>query len=64
MTNPAPLPPMTPAAANAAQLHELFTSYVDAGFTEAQALSIVNNVLTASISTQMQLAAHYNGGLL
>ena len=32
---------MTPMGASAAMMHELFTSYMDAGFTEDQALRLL-----------------------
>lgn len=43
----APQDPITDLAAGAAQLHEAYRSYVDAGFTETQALQIVIGILTA-----------------
>jgi hypothetical protein len=39
---------MTELAQAAAQLHELFTAYVDAGFTEQQALYLIGKLITAS----------------
>lgn len=33
--------PMTELAQGAAQTHELYTAYVKAGFTEAQAMQII-----------------------
>lgn len=47
MPEPTPEPPITKLAAGAAQLHELYTAYVDAGFTEQQALRIIISILTA-----------------
>lgn len=44
----APESPLTELAAAAAQLHELFVSYVNAGFTENQALRIVIGVITGA----------------
>jgi hypothetical protein len=44
-----PQDPITDLAAGAAQCHELFVSYVEAGFTEAQALQIVIGILTAGL---------------
>jgi hypothetical protein len=35
-----PNPPITELAAAAVQLHELFRAYVDAGFTEPQAMQL------------------------
>lgn len=40
---------MTALAEGAAQLHELFTAYVNAGFARAEALKIVTAMVTASI---------------
>ena len=39
--------PITPLTAGAAQLHELYTSYVQAGFTEPQAMQILCTILKA-----------------
>lgn len=47
--SPGPGDPMTKMAAAAAELHELYDSYVSAGFTPAQALSIICSVLTTSM---------------
>jgi hypothetical protein len=44
----APQDPMTALAEGAAHLHEIFLAYVNAGFTEAQALHLVGQVLAAS----------------
>ncbi|MFI8535351.1 hypothetical protein ACIGMX_34540 [Streptomyces aquilus] len=38
---PTPESPITELAAGAAQLHEPFTSYLHAGFTESQALRLI-----------------------
>lgn len=48
MPDSAPESPLTELAAAAAQLHELFVSYVNAGFTENQALRIVIGVITGA----------------
>lgn len=45
-----PADPMTQLAEGAAQGHELFMSYVDAGFTRQEALAILIGILTAHIS--------------
>ena len=55
MTDDQPGPPperacLTPVAQGAAALHELYTVYVDAGFTAAQALHLVTAALTAGIT--------------
>jgi hypothetical protein len=47
MPEPTPESPITELAAGAAQVHELYTAYVDAGFTESQALRLVISILTA-----------------
>jgi hypothetical protein len=47
---PEPQDPLTDLAAAAAQLHELFVSYVEAGFTEDQALRLIIGVITAGIT--------------
>lgn len=36
-----PREPMTELAANAAMMHEAYCAYVDAGFTEAQAMQLL-----------------------
>ena len=41
--------PMTALAEGAAQMHELFTAYVDAGFSRSEALKILIAVVTAGI---------------
>lgn len=46
---PEPEDPITQLAAAAVQLHELYNSYVAAGFTEAQAFDLVKAILTASV---------------
>jgi len=46
---PDPQDPLTELAEGAAQLHEVFLSYVGAGFSEAQAMQIVISILTAGI---------------
>lgn len=45
-----PESPLTVLAAGAAQTHELFEAYVEAGFTRAEALQIVISLLTASLT--------------
>jgi len=40
---------LTPLAAGASVMHETFKAYVAAGFTEAQALTIVTNLLIAAM---------------
>ena len=45
-----PEDPMSELGAAAAQVHELFTSYVDAGFTRAEALQIVIAIITVKMS--------------
>ena len=42
-----PKDPFTPANEGAAQLHEIFASYMDAGFTEAQALYLLGEFIKA-----------------
>lgn len=44
-----PQDPITDLAAGAAQLHELYESYVLAGFTEPQAMQMVIAILTAGL---------------
>lgn len=46
---PGPEDPITQLAAGAVQLHELYASFVAAGFSESQALYLVGQTLTASI---------------
>lgn len=45
-----PTDPMTALAQGATQMHELYDSYVRAGFTEDQALQISIAVLIAAIN--------------
>lgn len=45
-----PQSPITELAAAAVQQHELYRSWVDAGFTEDQALQLLAGILMASIS--------------
>ena len=47
--SPDPVDPLTELAQAAAQLHEAFCSYVDAGFTEQQALYLIGKIMTAGI---------------
>jgi hypothetical protein len=44
-----PQDPVTELMALAAQTHEMFLSYLAAGFTEPQALYLVASVITAGI---------------
>ncbi|MYX14373.1 hypothetical protein GTY67_13300 [Streptomyces sp. SID8374] len=46
---PEPTDPMTELAAAAAQLHELYATYVQAGFTEPQAFELTKAVLLVHI---------------
>lgn len=46
-----PEDPITELAAAAAQMHELFSAYVDAGFTEQQALYLLGRLITAGMRT-------------
>lgn len=43
-----PLPPFTELGAAAVSLHELYRTYVDAGFTESQAFEITLVVFRAA----------------
>lgn len=45
-----PSDPITQMAAGAVSTHEMFTSYVEAGFTEEQALALVQSILAAVIA--------------
>ena len=47
-----PPDPMSQLAEGAAQTHELFTSYVQAGFDRGEALQIVIAILMAHIQRQ------------
>jgi hypothetical protein len=44
------LDPLTELAKGAAQIHEMFTAYVDAGFSRPEALQIIIGVLTAAMA--------------
>lgn len=46
-----PADPVTSLAEGAAQLHELFVAYLEAGFTERQALYLLGQVIQASART-------------
>jgi hypothetical protein len=46
---PEPEDPITQLAAAAVQLHELYNSYLAAGFTEPQAFELVKTILAASV---------------
>lgn len=46
---PGPADPFSALSEGAAQVHELFTSYVHAGFTRAEALKIVIAMVTAHV---------------
>lgn len=45
-------PQLSPLAANAAQLHEIYRTYVGAGFTEHQAMQLLLTCVTANINRQ------------
>jgi hypothetical protein len=47
-----PVEPMTELAEGAAQQHELFTAYVNAGFTRPEALGIVIAIITSHLRAQ------------
>lgn len=44
-----PADPVTSLAEGAAQLHELFVAYLNAGFTESQALYLLGQIIQAGI---------------
>ena len=46
---PAPVDPLTAMTEGAASAHEIYLSYVHAGFSEAQALYLTGQVLTAAM---------------
>jgi hypothetical protein len=46
---PDPEDPITQLAAAAVQLHELYSSYIEAGFSEPQAFDLVKTILAASM---------------
>lgn len=45
-----PLSPLTTVAAGAIQVHELFMSYVNAGFTRNEALQLIMLVMTSGMN--------------
>lgn len=49
MTEPMPGSPVSGAAASAITMHEVFTSYIEAGFTRMEALAIVIGTIQAAI---------------
>lgn len=46
---PEPASPITQLAAGAAQLHEVYLAYRNAGFTEQQAFDLVRALLVAGV---------------
>jgi len=44
-----PISPLTELAAGAVQMHELFRAWVDAGFTEQQAMQLLCSMLAANV---------------
>jgi hypothetical protein len=46
-----PIDPLTELAKGAAQLHEMFMAYVEAGFTRAEALQLVQGIIAMGIAT-------------
>lgn len=44
-----PISPISELAAAAAQMHELFTSYIEAGFTREEALDLIKTLLFRSL---------------
>lgn len=59
--NPDPAVMMTQTMANAVQLHELYTTYVTAGFREQQAMQICLTILQAGIA--ISAAQQAQGGI-
>ena len=57
-----PPDPLTELAKGAAQIHEMFTAYVGAGFTRPEALQIIIGVLTAGMATSVSGGRGRNGG--
>ena len=55
MTRPMPPDPLTELMKGAAHAHEMYRAYVDAGFTEEQALRLI-------IAMIASMAANMNGG--
>jgi hypothetical protein len=49
VSNEQPQSPMTVLAQGATAMHEMFRAYVEAGFTEQQALQIVIQIAVAGI---------------
>jgi hypothetical protein len=49
-----PIDPITELAAGAAATHELFTAYVEAGFSRTEALQLTVSILTAGIGGSAQ----------
>jgi hypothetical protein len=43
--------PMTAMAEGAAQLHEMYTAYMDAGFTEQRAFDLVSQFLATFLDS-------------
>ncbi|WP_289009138.1 hypothetical protein [uncultured Thermomonospora sp.] len=54
MSSDMPQDPFTELAKAAIQLHELFKAFLDAGFTEPQAMQLVCTALTAGITKGSQ----------
>lgn len=49
-----PPDPMTATAAGAAQMHELFTAYVEVGFTRPEAMQVVLALITTNIAWNLE----------
>lgn len=47
--NEMPPSPVSPVAAGAVQVHELFMAYVNAGFTRAEALQLTMSIMHAGM---------------
>lgn len=45
-----PVDPISDLASQAAQTHELYAAYVNAGFTEPQAMQLVCTILSTSLT--------------
>lgn len=51
MNDDLPESPMTAMAEGAAQLHEMYTAYMEAGFTEARAFDLITTFLMSYLDS-------------
>lgn len=55
MTSPMPPSPLTSLGQGAATVHEMFTAYMEAGFTRREAIQLVQTFIMTTVSMSMVL---------